>query len=217
MPCHNAQRTLLSSAYSDMSGASLPLRLWANPHLERHGANGRGFCLDILGGSDNTALALDGRGVALIVCEDDPVSREGLAASIMSVGERLFGAAAWVNDFHVPLQMPLTALVRTGDGNPRWYRVEKGEAQINGDGTAGSATTSLKLLPLAQNDVRRHLERDPRPPATRTMAGVVVGGGLGVLLVLLYIACNDKRHTQSPCVSSHQVDKSAQSVYATWG
>jgi len=52
--------------------ASLPLRLWANPEVERVGAAGRGFCLDVP--ADGIALALDGRGVAALVCQRSTAS-----------------------------------------------------------------------------------------------------------------------------------------------
>lgn len=163
-----------------MSG--LPLRLWANPHVERHGANGRGFCLDVLGGDHvdaaapamggTTALALDGRGVALVVCEDDPESRPGLASKVRTVGERLFGAEAWGGGpggggSTAQGVMPTTVLARTSGGDPRWYRVARG----GGDDGA----SAIALSPLAQNDVRRHLAENVRPPATKSMAAVVVG------------------------------------------
>ena len=50
------------------STSSLPLRLWANAHIERRGANQRGFVLDCVG-AHGYALALDGRGIAAVVVE----------------------------------------------------------------------------------------------------------------------------------------------------
>lgn len=177
---HRRPQTVDESASEElMSG--LPLRLWANPHVERYGANGRGFCLDVLGGDHveaaaavggTTALALDGRGVALVVCEDDPESRRGLASKVQSVGERLFGAEAWASGpsgggSTTQGVMPMTVLARMSCGDPRWYRITRG----GDDGGASVITLSL----LMQNDVRRHLAENVRPPATKSMAAVVVG------------------------------------------
>jgi hypothetical protein len=173
-----------------MSGAGgLPLRLWANPHVERHGADGRGFCLDLPsadaagGAAAAMGLALDGRGVALVVVEDG----DDIGARVQAAGERLFGKAAWVVRAEVHRgahdgqtlsigdarqgAMPMTVLVRgRGGGDPRWYRVARTHATV----VDSPAQLPLQLLPVTPHLARGHLAEDARPAANESLACVVV-------------------------------------------